>query len=144
MLLEEHASFSTTSKWTCSNKSLFHKGHTLESACLRNITFHIYMFLVSCVMCIWARQLDLVTLIIIFSVVHNLLSVVHPITQSLVNGIHWLYWTTYNTHQFLGSFWFIIVGQDPSDSKSNRLHVDIFQFCLIHLRYIYRFLLNDG
>ena len=26
--------------------------------------------------------------------------------------------------KFLG-----IVGQDPSDSKSNRLHVDIFRFC---------------
>ena len=26
---------------------------------------------------------------------------------------------------------------NPSDSKSNRLHVeDIFQFCFIHLRYI--------
>ena len=24
---------------------------------------------------------------------------------------------------------FGIVGQDPSDSKSNRLHVDIFRFC---------------
>ena len=29
-----------------------------------------------------------------------------------------------------------IVGQDPSDSKSNRLHVDIFRFCFIHFRYI--------
>ena len=30
-----------------------------------------------------------------------------------------------------------IVGQDPSDSNSSRLHVDnIFQFCFIHLRYI--------
>ena len=29
-----------------------------------------------------------------------------------------------------------IVGQDPSDSKPNRLHVHIFQFCSIHLRYI--------
>ena len=28
------------------------------------------------------------------------------------------------------------VGQDPSDSKSNRLNVDIFQFCYIHLRYV--------
>ena len=27
-----------------------------------------------------------------------------------------------------GSFWAIIVGQDPSDSKLNRLHVDIFRF----------------
>ena len=33
--------------------------------------------------------------------------------------------------KFLGIF-----GQDPSDSKSNRLHVDIFQCCFIHLRYI--------
>ena len=33
--------------------------------------------------------------------------------------------------KFLG-----IVGQDPSDSKSSRLHVDIFRFCFIHLRYI--------
>ena len=33
--------------------------------------------------------------------------------------------------KFLG-----IGGQDPSDSKSNQLHVDIFQFCFIHLMYI--------
>ena len=33
--------------------------------------------------------------------------------------------------KFLG-----IVAQDPSDSKSNQLHVDIFQFCFIHVRYI--------
>ena len=33
--------------------------------------------------------------------------------------------------KFLG-----IVGHDPSDSKSNRLHVDIFRFCFIPLRYI--------
>jgi hypothetical protein len=33
--------------------------------------------------------------------------------------------------KFLG-----IVGQDPSDSKSNWLHVDIFYFFFIHLRYI--------
>ena len=34
-----------------------------------------------------------------------------------------------------------IVGQDPSDSKFNWLHVDIFQFRFIHLRYysIYSF-----
>jgi hypothetical protein len=31
-----------------------------------------------------------------------------------------------------------IVGQDPSNSKSNRLHVDIFRFCFIHLKYIPR------
>ena len=29
-----------------------------------------------------------------------------------------------------------IVCQDPSDSKYSQLHVDIFRFCLIHLRYI--------
>ena len=29
-----------------------------------------------------------------------------------------------------------IVGQDPSDSKFNRLHVDIFRFCFFHFRYI--------
>ena len=30
-----------------------------------------------------------------------------------------------------------IVGKDPSDSKSNRVHVDIiFWICLFHLRYI--------
>ena len=29
-----------------------------------------------------------------------------------------------------------IAGQDPSNSKPNRLHVHIFQFCSIHLRYI--------
>ena len=33
--------------------------------------------------------------------------------------------------KFLG-----IVGQDPSDSKSTWLHVDIFRFCFIYLRYI--------
>ena len=33
--------------------------------------------------------------------------------------------------KFLG-----IVGQDPGDYQSNRLHVDIFQFCFIHLGYI--------
>ena len=33
--------------------------------------------------------------------------------------------------KFLG-----IVGQEPSDFKSNWLHVDIFQFCFTHLRYI--------
>ena len=33
--------------------------------------------------------------------------------------------------KFLG-----IVGQVPSDSKSSQLHVDIFRFCFIHLRYI--------
>jgi hypothetical protein len=38
---------------------------------------------------------------------------------------------------FLGPKKFLsIVSQDPSDSKSNRLHVDIFWFCLIHVRYI--------
>ena len=31
--------------------------------------------------------------------------------------------------QCLGRFWAYIVGQDPSDSKSNWLHVDIFRFC---------------
>jgi hypothetical protein len=29
-----------------------------------------------------------------------------------------------------------IVGQDPSDSKSNRLHADIFRIFFIHLKYI--------
>ena len=29
-----------------------------------------------------------------------------------------------------------VFGQDPSDYKSNRLHVDIFRFCFIHLRYM--------
>ena len=29
-----------------------------------------------------------------------------------------------------------IVGQDPSDFKSSRLHVDILTFCFIHLKYI--------
>ena len=32
--------------------------------------------------------------------------------------------------KFLG-----IAGQNPSDSKSSWLHVDIFRFCYIHLRY---------
>ena len=30
------------------------------------------------------------------------------------------------------SFWAYRVGQDPSDSKSNRLHVDIFRFWCFH------------
>ena len=34
-----------------------------------------------------------------------------------------------------GKFLGIVVGQDPSDSKSNQLHADIFPFCFIHLRY---------
>ena len=34
------------------------------------------------------------------------------------------------------SFWTYIAGQDLSDSKSNRLHVDIYRFCFIHMRYI--------
>ena len=29
-----------------------------------------------------------------------------------------------------------IVGQGPSDCKSNRLHVDIFRFGFVKLRYI--------
>ena len=33
--------------------------------------------------------------------------------------------------KFLG-----IAGQDPSDTKSSRLHLDIFRFCFIHLRYV--------
>jgi hypothetical protein len=33
--------------------------------------------------------------------------------------------------KFLG-----LVDQDPSDSKSNGLHVDIFRFYFIHLRHI--------
>ena len=32
-------------------------------------------------------------------------------------------------HWCPGSFWAHRVGQDPSDSKSNRLHVDIVRFC---------------
>ena len=36
----------------------------------------------------------------------------------------------------MGSSWAYIVSQDPNDSKPNRLHVDTFQFYLIHLRYI--------
>jgi hypothetical protein len=35
-----------------------------------------------------------------------------------------------------GSCWTYIVGQDPSDSEADRLHVDIFRFSIIHLRYI--------
>ena len=37
--------------------------------------------------------------------------------------------------QWLGKF-LGIVGQDPSDSESNRFTVHIFWFCFIHLRYI--------
>ena len=39
-----------------------------------------------------------------------------------------LYGKDYTTEKCPGSFWAYIVGQDRSDSKSNRLHVDIFQF----------------
>ena len=39
-------------------------------------------------------------------------------------------------NQCPGGFWAYIVGQDPSDSKSSRLHVDIFWFCFIPLEYI--------
>ena len=38
--------------------------------------------------------------------------------------------------KFLG-----IVGQDPNDSKSNQLHVDIFRCCFIYLKYILHILL---
>ena len=41
--------------------------------------------------------------------------------------------TFHNTYEYTsvpGKF-LGIVGQDPSDSKSNRLHVDIFWFCLL-------------
>ena len=48
---------------------------------------------------------------------------------------HFVIWTArkrHSLHEFLravpGKF-LGIVGQDPSDSKSNRLHVDIFRFC---------------
>jgi hypothetical protein len=41
--------------------------------------------------------------------------------------------------KFLG-----IVGQYPCDSKSSRLHVDIFWFCFTHGRFFfYRFILNN-
>jgi hypothetical protein len=33
-----------------------------------------------------------------------------------------------------GKFLGIVVGQDPSDSKSNRLHVDIFRLCFRSLK----------
>ena len=33
-------------------------------------------------------------------------------------------------------FWACVVGQDHGDFKSNRLHVDVFWFCFIHLRCI--------
>ena len=36
----------------------------------------------------------------------------------------------------LGRLWAYRVGQDPSDSKSSWLHIHIFRFCFIHLRYI--------
>ena len=39
--------------------------------------------------------------------------------------------------KFLG-----IVGQDPSDFTSNRLHVDIFRFLFIHLRHVLLIPLN--
>ena len=35
-----------------------------------------------------------------------------------------------------GSFGTYVVGQGPSDSKSNWLHVDIFRLCFIHVGYI--------
>ena len=36
-----------------------------------------------------------------------------------------------------GSFWANRVGQDPSDSKSNRLHVHIFRFCFFYSFEVY-------
>jgi hypothetical protein len=33
------------------------------------------------------------------------------------------------SHHCMGSVWAYIIGQDPSDSKSNWLHVDIFRCC---------------
>jgi hypothetical protein len=48
-----------------------------------------------------------------------------------------LLWRNTYIHAVPGKFLGIYtVGQDPSDSKSNRLHVDIFRFCFIHLRNI--------
>ena len=38
-------------------------------------------------------------------------------------------WISSHHDQCLGSFWAYKVGQDPSDSKSSQLHVDIFRFC---------------
>ena len=44
---------------------------------------------------------------------------------------------TCNFFLAIAGCWAYIVGQDPSDSKSSRLHVDIiFRCCFIHLRYI--------
>ena len=36
-----------------------------------------------------------------------------------------------------GKFLGIIVSQDPSDSKSNLLHVDIFRFCFHSFEKVY-------
>ena len=44
--------------------------------------------------------------------------------------------SVYVSDQCPGSFWaYNIVRQDPCDASSNRLHVDILQFCFLHLRY---------
>ena len=44
--------------------------------------------------------------------------------------------SVYVSDQCPGSFWaYNIVCQDPCDASSNRLHVDILQFCFLHLRY---------
>ena len=40
------------------------------------------------------------------------------------------------SQQCPGSFSWAYIGQDPSDSKSNQLNVDIFRFCF-HLNEVY-------
>ena len=45
---------------------------------------------------------------------------------------HEIYWFETVPGKFLG-----IVSQDPSDSKSNRLHVDIFRFCFHSFDIVY-------
>ena len=55
-------------------------------------------------------------------VVHNLWSLI--LIKTSVRAVPEKFWALYR------------VSQDPSDSKSNRLHVHIFRFDFIHLRYI--------
>ena len=41
-----------------------------------------------------------------------------------------------DSHALVPMKFLSIVSQDPSDSNSSRLHVDIFRFCFIQLIYI--------
>ena len=52
--------------------------------------------------------------------------------------------TCFRLHQWSGRFLCIITGWDPSDCKSNRLHVDILRFSFIKMGYIPHIPLNQS